>query len=134
MSNIAPTYAEFVIAYPVFVSPAVDELDVQRQLDVAERLLSKSAWGDFYSEAIMLLVAHNTLLWLRSQLNINGGISAASGNVASTSGAGLSISFESTLANLTPGSKSSAWYNKTVYGQEYLYLQSIVINSACLSY
>ncbi len=134
MPNIAPTYAEFISAYPIFVPPAVDEQSVQRQLDIAERLLSKSAWGDWYSNAIMLLVAHNTLLWIRSQLSINGGISAASGNVASTSGAGLSISFESSLANLTSGSKSSAWYNKTLYGQEYIYLQSIVIGSACLSY
>jgi len=111
----------------------VDEVNVQYQLNFAERLLSKLAWGDWYSDGIMLLVAHNIYLWIKSQSSIEGGKQAASGNVASTSGAGLSISFESASESVTPGSKSGAYYNKTIYGQQFLYLQSIVINSACLT-
>ena len=133
MSNIAPTYADFIDVYPVFAPPAANEVDIQRQLDYAERLLSKVAWHDWYSDGIMLLVAHNMSLWLPSQSSIGGGKDAAAGNVASVSGAGLSISYESSQTSIVPGSKSSAWYNKTVYGQEFLYLQSIVINSACLT-
>ncbi len=133
MSNVAPTYTEFIAVYPIFIPPAVNEVNVQYQLDFAARLLSKLAWGDWYSDGIMLMVAHNISLWLKSQSSIEGGTQAATGNVSSTSGAGLSISFESANIGVSPGSKSGAYYNKTIYGQQLLYLQSIVINSAELT-
>lgn len=133
MSNNVPTYDEFIVAYPIFAPPAAEVADIQYQLDYAARLLSKVAWHDWYSDGIMLLVAHNLTMWLRSQSSKEGGTDAAVGNVASVSGAGLAISFESSTANASPGSKSNIWYNKTVYGQQFLHLQFMVIPSAGLT-
>lgn len=132
MPNRIPTYEEFIIEFPVMIPPAVSESDAQYQLDFAARLLCKSAWGDWYSDAIVLIAAHNLSLWLATQSDVKGGIQSAVGNVVSTSGAGLSISFES--SDSVQGSKSDAWYNKTLYGQKYLHLKSLVIPSACLSF
>lgn len=132
MSNTVPTYADFIAQYPLFIPPAVLEIDAQRQLDLAARLLSKGAWDDWYSDAILLVAAHNLSMWLKTQSSIEGGTQFASGNVSSVSGAGLSVSFES-IESLS-GSKSDAWHNRTVYGQQYLHLRSIVITSATLSF
>ncbi len=132
MSRQAPTYQDFVIKFPIFTPPMVSEESVLQHLNFAERLLCESAWGDFYSDGILLVAAHNLSMWLKTQLAPDGGFQAAVGSVNSSSGAGLSISFDSIES--IEGSKSDAWYNRTAYGQEYLYLKSIVVPSASLSY
>lgn len=132
MSKQVPTYAEFIVHYPILIPPAVSEIDAQRQLDFATRLLCKVAWHDWYSDGILLVAAHNLSMWLKTQSAVDGGTQAASGAVTSVSGAGLAISFAS--IELSEGSKTDAWYNRTAYGQQYLYLKSIVIASASLSY
>lgn len=131
MPKEVPTYTEFIVAYPIFGTD-VEELNVQRQLDIAARLLSKSSWGDWYSDAILLLTAHELLLWLKSQQSIEGGMKTASGNVASVSGAGLSISYNA--VDTVSTSRSDIWYSKTGYGQQFLLLRSQVIPNACLSF
>lgn len=132
MSKQVPTYAEFIVQYPILIPPAVSEVDAQRQLDFATRLLCKVAWHDWYSDGILLVAAHNLSMWLKTQSAVDGGMQAASGTVASVSGAGLSISFADIES--VEGSKADAWYNRTAYGQQYLYLKSIVSSSACLSF
>lgn len=132
MSKQAPTYAEFIVQYPILIPPVVSEVDAQRQLDFATRLLCEAAWHDWYSDGILLVAAHNLSMWLKTQSAVDGGMQAASGTVASVSGAGLSISFADIES--IEGSKADAWYNRTAYGQQYLHLKSIVISSACLSF
>lgn len=132
MPNTVPTYADFIAQYPVLVPPAALEADVQRQLDIAARLLCRKTWGIWYSDGILLFAVHNLSMWLKTQTSPEGGITAAAGVVTSASGAGLSVSFGEVA--LIEGSKSDAWFNRTAYGQEYLYLKSIVVPSACLSF
>jgi len=102
MSKQAPTYDDFITEYPEFSPPAVFEADVQRQLDFAIRLLSRSAWGDWYSDGILLVAAHSISMRLNTQSAVNG-----SSVIGSTS--------------------SKTWYNRTMYGQKFLYLQSLVV-------
>lgn len=132
MANTVPTYQDFIVQFPVFVPLIVLEVDVQRQIDYAARLLSKSAWSDWYSDGILFVAAHNLSMWLVTQVSIKGGIQSAVGNVSSTSGAGISISFESIDSG--QGLKSDAWYNRTNYGQQFLHLKSLVVPSAYLSF
>jgi hypothetical protein len=55
-----------------------------------------------------------------------GGVQAAVGPVNSVSAAGVSTSFQA--FDVTPGSKSDAWYAKTVYGQMFLRLRDNVMS------
>ncbi len=102
MSKQAPTYDDFIRKYLEFSPPAVFEADVQHQLDFAIRLLSRSTWGDWYSDGILLVAAHNLSMWLNTQSAVNGG-----SVIGSTS--------------------SRVWYNRTMYGQKFLHLQSLVV-------
>lgn len=132
MSNQVPTYAEFIAAFPAFSPPAVSESAIISQLNLAERLLSKGVWGDFYSDGILQVAAHNLTMWVLTQSSPQGGLQAATGNVTASSGAGITIAFESIVS--VEGSKSDIWYNRTSYGQQYLYLRSIVVPCATLSF
>ncbi len=119
------TYAEFIALYPEFAS--MSQVIVQDRLTRATALLLSSAWGDFYETAIGLDAAHNLALKSLIGGNAIGGVQAAVGQITSASGAGLSTSFAQAQTN----NNTEEWYNKTVYGQEYLRLRSVVI-APCL--
>lgn len=131
MSNLVPTYAEFILAFPVLVPPAVTEQAVEYQINYASQVLCKLVWADWYSDGILYVAAHNLSMWLKTQASVNGGSSAASGPVSSASGAGLSITYGTIYE--TPGSQSAAWYNRTAYGQQYLQLRTLVVSPAYLA-
>jgi len=119
------TYAEFIALYPEFTT--MSQVIVEDKLTRAELLLSSSAWGDFYQTAIGLDAAHNLALRAAIGSSTTGGIKAAAGQITSASGAGLSVGFAQSQSN----NQTEEWYNKTIYGQEYLRLRSVVI-APCL--
>ena len=123
MSNIAPTYDEFIEEFPAFA--LLDDTKVESALSFSSRFLSDSAWGSFYSDAVGLDAAHNLAVLDTAKKNPSAAFQGAAGPVSSVSAAGVSTSFNS--AAVTPGSKSDSWYSKTVYGQLFLRLRDNVI-------
>jgi hypothetical protein len=123
MPTITPTYAEFVASFPVFAD--LDSAIVNRHLSIAIRLLEKSVWGDFYSDAIELEAAHNLVLWQQAEAGIQGAAQAAIGPINNVSVAGISTSFST--PSLDGKSKADNWYMKTSYGQQFLRLRDSVI-------
>jgi len=129
--NIAPTLSQFNAAYPEFAS--VNQTQAQNQLDESISLLNLSIWGNLYSNAVMLDVAHNLLLMtLAAQNSGQGALQVAAGPVTSVSVAGISTSF-ATPFSATSKSQSVEWYSKTVYGQKFLRLRAVTIPAGVLT-
>ena len=124
MSNIAPTSDDLLAAYPQFAGVQYEPL-IDQQLAMSLALLDPGAWGDWYSNGVLLDCAHN--LYLLGAV-VNGSPNAAMqltvGSVGSISAAGVSTSFNSR----SPSDKSDrkAWYEKTVYGQQLLRLWATI--------
>lgn len=129
MPITVPTYADFIECYPVFAS--LSQTVIEKWLSVSGRLLDADAWGDFYSDAVMLDTAHTLSINQMTGAALNGGQQAATGPISSSSAAGISVSFAS--PDQIAGSKSDSWYNKTAYGQQFLRLRNIIIPAACLT-
>ena len=123
MSNIAPTYDEFIERFPAFAN--LNEDQIEMSLGFSSGLLSSMVWGSSYSNAIGLDTAHMLTLAAMAGSSSTGGIQAAVGPVTSVSAAGVSTSFQA--FDVTPGSKSDAWYSKTIYGQMFLRLRNSVM-------
>ncbi len=128
MASAVPTYEEFVTVYPVFLEVA--EGIVQEHLDESALLLNAAAWGDFYGRAVSLDAAHNLAMTQQTGSSINSAIQAAAGPISGTSGAGVSVSFS---APPWTGKSSADWYNRTVFGQQFLRLRGVVIPAGGLS-
>lgn len=129
MSIAPPTYAEFIARFPTFATVA--EATVQVILDESAAFLSTSSWGKWYPQGVMYDTAHNLSIEQVLGSSINGGQQAAAGPITSSSGAGISASFESPV--YAGASASDSWYMKTAYGQRFLRLRNTVIPSAVLS-
>jgi hypothetical protein len=125
----APLYADFIASFPVFAS--VDESLITFQLSLSTRLLSKSAWGDFYSDGVLLDTAHNLSIQQVSSTSLLGGFQAAAGPLSSTSAAGMSSSFAT--PDLNGKGASGEWYAKTIYGQQFLRLRNTVCSLGILA-
>lgn len=123
MPKTAPTYAEFIAAYPAFAN--TPQPQIEQQLNLSARLLEVKAWGDFYSDAVGLDAAHNLSLALMMNAGQQGAGQAAVGPVNSVSVAGISTSFAT--PSLDTKSKADNWYMKTGYGQMFLRLRDNVI-------
>jgi len=123
MSRVAPTYAEFIVAFPAFAS--VEQGLVEQALDFSVRLLDAPAWGLHYSDAVGLDAAHNLALESLVGASPSGAFNGVSGPLNSASAAGASVSFAG-VEGFGSG-PSAAWYAKTIYGQKFLRLQSVVI-------
>ena len=122
MSTVIPTTSDFIVLYPAFA--AVSAGQISAQLSLSSRLLSKDAWGDFYSDAIGLDTAHN--LAIAQQTNVgSGALQMAAGPISSVSVAGISTSFAT--MNVDGKSKSDLWYSKTAFGQQFLRLRDTVM-------
>ncbi len=111
MSKIAPTYSEFIAIYPAFVDMA--QPLIESALSLSSRLLDSVAWGDFYSDAVGLDVAHSLSLSALSLSDPLGAFQGAVGPVNSVSAAGVSTSF--TGPDIVAGGKSDQWYSKNVF-------------------
>lgn len=123
MPLTAPTYAEFIAAYPVFSCMA--QPAVESQLALSSRLLDTPNWGDFYGDVVGLDAAHNLAIdQATEQAGSGGAFQTAAGALNSVSAAGVSISFGS---GKPIDSNTEAWYNKTSYGQKFLRLRDVVI-------
>lgn len=132
MPNTVPSYTDFIARFPIFIPSSVSQINVQYQIDFAARLLCSKTWDVWYSDGVLLLAAHNLSMWYKTQSSVDGGLKGGGGSISSVSGAGLAISFKG--VDSIEGSKSDSWYNQTIYGQEYLYLKSIVVSCAVLSF
>lgn len=130
MSTIAPTYQSFIEAFPVFID--VDLGLVQRQLSISTRLIDDVNWGDFYSDAIELDAAHNLVLATQMADSIQGAGQVAAGPINSVGVAGISTSFST--PSLDSKSKSTNWYMKTGYGQQFLRLRDTVISPGMMAW
>ena len=123
-------YAEFILAFPEFDD--FDETEVENALSLSGRLLSESAWGDFYADAIGLDVAHNlTIRRMQVDSDPNKALIAAAGPLSSASAAGASASFGA--VGISSTDKGVNWYLKTSYGQRFLALRDQVMCPGMLS-
>ena len=129
MANIIPTYNQFITNYPAFTS--MDEGLVMSQITISAALLDSENWGDYYDIGISLDVAHCLSLQSTVISGPNAAFQAAAGPITSVSGAGISTSFASPQWNSK--SQSENWYMKTIYGQQFLRLRSVVIPAGVLS-
>lgn len=130
MATTPPTYADFILRFPQFAAPAVAKISVEAQLSLSAAWLS-SAWGDWYSEGVLYNTAHNVSMDVQMNSALNGGQQAAAGPVTSSSGAGLSISFEA--AKYQGISATDSWYMKTAFGQKFLHLRNTVVPMGMLT-
>lgn len=125
----APTYAQFIAEYAAFSN--LDQAIVQARIDKSATRLSPSAWGDNYEEAVYLDAAHRLALRNTANASIEGAFQGTGGAVASVGGAGLSTSFATPSPNASK--ESAQWYNKTIYGQDFLNLRNITMPMAVIS-
>jgi hypothetical protein len=129
MPTTVPTYAEFVAQYPEFAT--LQQAVVESRLSLSSRILSKRAWGDFFSDAIGLDTAHNLAIQAAAGATPTGGFQGAVGPVSSVSAAGISTSFNTPSVDVA--NKSDSWYMKTSYGQQFLLLRDQVIPMGVMS-
>ena len=131
MSNQAPTYEEFLAAYPAFDNSSYVTIG-PAQLSLSTRLLSQTNWGDFYSDGVMLDCAHNLVLERAASSNQGmGSMQVAAGPISSVSVAGTSTSFNTGSSD--GKSNSRDWYMKTSYGQKFLRLRDAVVPSGYIA-
>lgn len=132
MSTTAPSVDEFKVAFPQFAS--VDDGLITTALSLSTRLLSRAAWGEFYSDAVSLDAAHNLYHDIMlSSGELNSAAQFAVGTISSVSAAGMSTSFNNGVTSNGKASHASDWYSKTVYGQRFLRLKQAVIPSMLLT-
>lgn len=120
MANTAPTYAEFIAAYPGLAG--VEQTSAELALNFSGRLLNARSWGDFYSDAVGLDAAHNLVLQQKATANPMGA-DVTAGPMTSASVGGISASFSQPHWN--DKSAVDQWYMKTVYGQQFLRLRDV---------
>ena len=111
-----------------FVDTAQGEAVFLEYLKIANGRCFKSVWGDEWPEAMSLLIAHFLTLWAEraamSERSLGKTISGIAmmgkpqGVMTSISAGELSKSFDFGLTTL-PTDKENAFYNKTLYGQDY---------------
>jgi hypothetical protein len=125
----APTRSEFVAKFPVFASTSTTIIDYA--LADAIALLDAQAWGTYYAQGVMLVTAHNLVLSSMAGTSVLAGTQGTAGPVTSVSAAGVSTTF----ANPPVRQKSTSldWYDKTIYGQQYIRLRNAVIPPADIS-
>ena len=123
MARTAPTYAEFIAAYPRFTS--LGQPVVENVLSLASAMFDVQVWGDFFSNAVSLETAHNLTMEAMGGSGASGSLQAAVGAISGVSGAGVSTNFATPSVDIKNTSK--AWYMKTGYGQQFLVLRDRVV-------
>lgn len=91
---------------------------------VGERLISLDRFGDLYSQALNLFVAHNiTLAAGNVSAAATGGLPGSAGGIVSSKAVGsVNISYDTASAMLP----SAGHWNQTVYGRQYIQLARLV--------
>lgn len=124
------TYDDFILIFSEFND--LDQTEVENVLSLSGRLLSQTAWGDFYDDAIGLDAAHNLAIRrMQTDADPNKALIAAAGPLSSASAAGASASFGA--VGITSTDKGVSWYLKTSYGQRFLALRDQVVCPGMLS-
>jgi hypothetical protein len=118
------TPADFKVRFPEFISVA--DSRIQLFIVDAELELNVLKWCDRYDKGISYLTAHYLSIALKTATGLTGSVNP----VASRSVGDVSISF----ANKSSESQTEAYYNSTVYGQEYWnMLQFVGLGAAVVS-
>lgn len=123
----APTVSEFLALFPAFIEEPASR--IQSALDFSTLLLDSGTWGDFYHRAVALDAAHSLAMSIPAQTGVSAATEGTAGTVSSVSGAGVSISFNAPPAFWSEGN-NAYWYSKTIYGQQLLRLQDLVLGGA----
>ena len=123
----APTLEEFLTLFPAFASE--DPIRIQGALDFSTLLLDSGAWGEFLHRAVALDAAHSLAMSIPAEASVSAATAGTAGTVSSVSGAGVSISFNAPPAFWSEGN-NAYWYSKTIYGQQLLRLQDLVLGGA----
>lgn len=118
------TYIEFTTRFPIFNDPT-KRTQVESQLSFSALLLDSAVWGDNYDQGVYLDAAHNLALSNLANSSVMGAFQGTAGPVTNVSGGGLSTSFAS--PNWADKSAVDSWYNKTIYGQQFLRLRHISV-------
>jgi hypothetical protein len=125
MSATAPTYNEFIELCPEFETPSISRARIEMQIALSSITFSKGAWGEFYSQAVVLDAAHTLAISAMAGKTPTGSIQAAVGPITGAGAAGVNTSFATAAPEFK--SKAGMWYSKTSYGQQLLLLQSRII-------
>jgi hypothetical protein len=138
MLDIAPPLqlADFRTYFPEFAS--VPDVAVQLQLDIANELLNKVAWGKFFVMAVALWVAHYLALKynISSDLAINGmrpsgDVGVVTNKAANTNG----LTEGSSVSGLVTGDDPfTADFARTNYGLQYLSLMELIVPPGTIIY
>lgn len=121
--------AAFQSLFPAFA--AVDPVVIQNALTFWTNWFNVGAWGENFGDAVNYATAHSLALAQIEGGAPNGGMQAASGNVASANGAGVTIGFSPPTFE-AKGPSESYWM-KTSYGQFFLLLRHNCIRLGMLS-
>lgn len=103
------TPAQFKNRFPEFINVSVPRIRVF--IADAELEMNESKWGDRYDKGLSYLTAHFLSIALKTETGSPASVAA----VASKSIGDVSVSF----ANKSSESQVEAYYQSTVYGQEY---------------
>ncbi len=124
--------ATFRVLFAEFSS--VSDIEVQIYLDDALGFLSASAWGLCRSKAVLNYAAHNLALSqarkAQASTENDAVIISPTGDIASASAEGLSVSFQAGMAK----DSTQSWLNQTPYGQTYMALQRQCLSRGRLSW
>lgn len=106
---MAITPADFKVRYPEFDSIADDRINVflgDAQLEVDENI-----WDTLYERGVFALAAHMLALGEKSSGGTSGSVGALNKRRIGDVELGFTV--------YTPDSSSEAYYNGTIYGQDY---------------
>lgn len=124
------TKNQFLERFPEFAD--VDENICLYYINLANKILCASAWGNFYNDATGLVAANFVAIMNQvSGGGEKGGVNGSHGPLTSASVAGMSASFGEFKV-----SDKSTWqqfFSKTAYGQLFLSLQFVTIPMAALT-
>lgn len=129
MGATPPTKDEFLTRFPAFAN--VSPESISTALAFWTNWFSAGTWGQNYWDVVAVATAHSLAIAQIENASPGGGMQAATGNIQSTSGAGVSIGFAAPPFG-GKGAAESYWM-KTSYGQTYLMMRHSCMPMGTLS-
>lgn len=121
--------AQFRLDFPEFTSTTVyPESQLTFWAGVAEKMLPLDTWGDMYTTAVKLYVAHELVIYrTNSQSAANSGSPGGFGGIAQSKAVGgVSVSYDSNNTS----EKDAGYWNLTTYGKQ-LYRLMMIFGAGC---
>lgn len=114
----------FRTAFPEFADlVAYPTTQITFWAGLAEKLVLPCVWKTCYTEGVQLYVAHEiTLAAQNAKAAASGGVPGTSGGIANTKTVGsVTVGYDSQ----TTTEKDAGWWNRTLYGQQFIRLARI---------